>query len=107
MNTDDRITLAEAMGWTQITKRRLASRSLNKRWLTGRSPDQKTERWGVKQIPDPENDANDDYAVLEWINSHTSFSFREPYWNAMTHRIWSYKIGDYARAALKVIGEGT
>ena len=66
-------------------------------------------------LPDPFTDANDDYAVLEWmrgqgwIKEHIGGGD-----NAMLidHRLigstmfgqqWGYQIGDYARAALKVL----
>jgi hypothetical protein len=96
---NDRIKLAEAMGWTKVKPYRDDIYGL--RPGTGASDSLWLEC--CLQVPDPFIDANDDYAVLEWINSHAAFSFREPYWNAMTHRIWSYKVGDYARAALKVL----
>ena len=53
---------------------------------------------------EPFTDANDDYAVLEWIRSQGVIGS----WIATQlgkDNKWSidYKIGDYARAALKVI----
>ena len=54
-------------------------------------------------LPDPENDANDDYAVLEWMRQLES---NEKYHlKMMTNAIWDYKIGDNYRVALKVICE--
>jgi len=56
----------------------------------------------------PETDANDDYAVLEWMRSGNDF-------NAFSDALdvkwpknkpaWAYQIGDYVRAALKVLDE--
>ena len=56
---------------------------------------------------DPFTDANDDYAVLEWMrgsdNSLQSESFDFIiFGNAVKHGRW-YQIGDYARAYLRVI----
>lgn len=57
------------------------------------------------ELPDPENDANDDYAVLEWILKDD-----KPFNMAMIKHLewsaWEYKVGDFARAALKVIDNG-
>ena len=60
-------------------------------------------------IFDPFTDANDDYAVLEWMREQawpamllsTQHADRLTY--ALSREIGGYKIGDYARAALKVI----
>ena len=94
----DRIKLAEAMGWT-------CHATGNKEGRVWMPPDfgdffDKRDAVIAPCLPNPFTDANDDYAVLEWINSHTAYSFRQPYWEAMTHRIWSYRVGDYARAVL-------
>ncbi len=55
---------------------------------------------GCKVAPpfDPFTDANDDYAVLEWIRSDSARYESVPEMGA-----WQYEIGDYARAALKLI----
>ncbi len=58
---------------------------------------------------DPFTDANDDYAVLEWMRGRKE-DLSDPEWGADWYKFskeigygcW-YKIGDYARAALKVI----
>jgi len=57
----------------------------------------------------PFTDANDDYAVLEWLRaSHEAGNFNTETWGKCASRIafntgLSYQIGDYARAALKVL----
>jgi hypothetical protein len=51
---------------------------------------------------DPFTDANDDYAVLEWMRSILADS-RDRELTAGFK--WTYQIGDYARAALKVIDD--
>ena len=55
----------------------------------------------------PETNANDDYAVLEWFRSHyTGRKYEEVFGDELALSEWgipAYKIGDYARAALKVI----
>ncbi len=88
-----RIKLAEAMGW----------KPLGGEWdLKGDRP-----AWegpdiigDFDDLPDPFTDANDDYAVLKWMLVKTP--------DASHGRIylgnkWDYKIGDYARAACKVL----
>ena len=61
---------------------------------------------------DPFTDANDDYAVLEWMRTFKDTSEHSMYGNFVGNDIGlptvfkfrgDYKIGDYARAALKVI----
>jgi len=59
----------------------------------------------------PFTDANDDYAVLEWMRldgeppqAHGKHSQA---WHEVMNIIrnsWDYQIGDYARAACKVLG---
>jgi len=57
----------------------------------------------------PFTDANDDYAVLEWAIKNLN---ADAYFNAMTEVVGSYcylheyRIGYFARAALKVIDNG-
>jgi len=75
MSTQEkRIKLAEAMGIT-----------LHNRW-------------------DPFTDANDDYAVLEWLreknDSPHEYLISQLDYGTRRYK-WDYKIGDYARAALK------
>ena len=91
----DRIKLAEAMGWN-----RAEGRSDNLEW-SGMwfSPD----GYGPRPPPDPFTDANDDYAVLEWMRSDPC-KFNNAECETENHGwAWKYQIGDYARAALKVI----
>ncbi|KKL60018.1 hypothetical protein LCGC14_2209480 [marine sediment metagenome] len=54
-------------------------------------------------LPDPENDANDDYAVLEWMREHHRAELRRACNDLGKSYAWNYQIGDYARAALKMI----
>ncbi len=84
---NDRIKLADAMGISYRANRR------------------KTLYVG---LPDPFTDANDDYAVLEWMREKYSEAIvgqalsNDP--NDMyCHLQTRYYLGDYARAALKVI----
>jgi len=97
---NDRIKLAEAMGW------KIISHDFPEGPMT-RTVD------GVVQIrklpPDPENNANDDYAVLEWMRDKffEGGILRYGEWtkaiNSVIPYSRDYRIGDYARAALKVI----
>jgi len=114
---DDRIKLAEAMGWKHtapseggITDKKLWHWEI-------RDPDKRIA-WYPHELPDPENDANDDYAVLEWMRQTYEHNSKE----RMLFGIYlaeqfgvtkeklnflNYQIGDYARAALKVINQPT
>jgi len=104
----DRIKLAEAMGWTpQVRDVRVPPV-----WL---SQDGEVSRY-LFELPDPFTDANDDYAVLEWMKSEQFYplegydytEWRVAINNALKLKTAiDYKIGDYARAALKVIGVQT
>ncbi len=89
---NDRIRLAEAMGWFKDYDDPNVWHEL------GDNPD-----GPCKVLPDPENDANDDYAVLEWMRKDiTTKEFNE--FRVMTEwPVYRYQIGDYARAALKVL----
>ena len=97
---NDRIKLAEAM-WP------------DKKWCTG-YPLGFIDENNVKhhRAPDPENDANDDYLVLEWIRSPESQVMLPIYAMKLgellrdrgdTNALHNYQIGDYARACLKVL----
>ena len=93
MNDKDRMTLAKAMGaqFTTIS---------NGSWAHVNMPG-----GGAFKDWHPDTDANDDYAVLEWMRC------KDPkYWITFACELndgfteaSDYKIGDYARAALKVI----
>ena len=52
---------------------------------------------------DPFTDANDDYAVLEWVRTQDELWTDVHDYLCNVSNISNYKIGDYARAALKVI----
>ncbi len=92
---NDRIKLAKAMEWEHVGE-----------------PD---EPWGLppgganhsEQMPDPFTDANDDYAVLEWMRNTWSKD-KQNDWLLANLKLGKddflrYQIGDYARAALKVL----
>ena len=88
---NDRIKLAEAMGWTHET-------GGGRDWY---HPTDKRSRCFAIHLPDPFTDANDDYAVLEHFRATGQ---KDEIHRAMTLS-WAvdYKIGDYAKAALKVM----
>lgn len=86
---NDRIKLAEAMG---IDHKRFVAHG--------------------KRMPfDPFTDADDDYAVLEWMRrSDGAATKHEKFKDALgeersdlTPSFYLYEIGDYARAALRVL----
>ncbi len=110
INDQDRIRLAEARGWLwhQPTdnRKKLFDNGMGRWEFKGMFRD-----WSTKEeLPfDPENDANDDYAVLEWMRKQKSdlgvqdFAFTwTKFSKLLGHHCW-YKIGDYARAALTVL----
>ena len=83
-----RIKLAEAMGWGQVDMA-----DIGPCW---QSPDNR-----ILPLPDPFASADDDYAVLEWAYGQGEvFALK---FAKHLKNIWRYQIGDYARAALKVI----
>ncbi len=93
----DRIKLAEAMGWS-----REGHDFGQDTWLKDNviafAPD--SQRTKEDEIPDPFTDANDDYAVLEWMGNHDLIC---RFNDELTDHKFTYKLGDYARAALKVL----
>ena len=87
---DDRIKLAEAMGWTN---------SHQYRWDGPRDDGEYRN-----DPPDPFTDANDDYAVLEWMRSSgNAAKFEFHLCMALNDDPVRYAIGDYARAAISVL----
>ena len=89
----DKIRLAEAMGWTVCADGK-----------TGFEGDSRHRRI----LRNPFTDANDDYAVLEWMRNKPDIECASGYpWTEFMHmneqEAHQYQIGDYARAALKVI----
>ncbi len=99
----DRIKLAEAMGWIHET-------GGGRDWY---HPSDNRSRCFANQLPDPETDANDDYAVLEWMRDFADAdepkllraerALNQLQADAMRDWALGYEIGDYARAALRVI----
>ena len=96
MTDQDIIRLAEAMGWTFTPNA----------WT---DPNGKVFDLCLRNdLPfHPFTDANDDYAVLEWMRNEKdllddSNIAMDVAWKALPEK-GVYKIGDYARAALKVI----
>lgn len=107
---DDRIILAEAMGWELMT---IHNNAFYK-W-TWYKPDgsatgvaMSSKDGGMSVLPDPFTDANDDYDVLEWFRgwAKTAFRFKvfaEELYQLNGASIIGYKIGNNARAALEVL----
>ncbi len=104
---NDRIKLAEAMGWTPLDGK------LDGWWMP---PGAKLDdhpfiinRVSENDLPDPETDANDDYEVLEWMRQRKE-DLANPDWSgkfgifakSLKHASW-YEIGDYAKAAALVL----
>jgi len=84
MSDEDRIKLAEAMG---------------------RNPGMYAPNFDTP-IFSPFTDANDDYAVLEWIKNGATWTvgdFSDRVCDELRWECWEYKVGDFARAALKVL----
>ena len=110
--SDDRIKLAEAMGCVVETHSGQYGVLYGVRNKNG----------VLELLPDPFTDANDDYAVLEWMRNtcpggcfDDGYGDERPLWVAILAQVMEaddcencldygvYKIGDYARAALKVL----
>lgn len=99
MNDKDRMTLAKAMGaqFTTIS---------NGSWAHVNMPG-----GGAFKDWHPDTDANDDYGVLRWMRKRyedrkyndTWSKFSAHLYYVMRTKVTGYSIGDYARAALKVI----
>ena len=106
---ESRIKLAEAMGYKQDDKWAA--------WILQVSDKEREIVRDPDLLPDPFTDANDDYAVLEWMQ--VTFNTHEYLMGHQGDR-WvdfiaaldgsgdeghacCYKIGDYARAAFQVI----
>ena len=106
---NDRIKLAEAMGYKPYpdadTPCWWSPDGLTIHPLTDEFPH-------LPPLPDPEHDANDDYAVLEWMrekglqdaNTWTKFVDTLNDFPEMGLKV-AYQIGDYARAALRAIDD--
>jgi len=104
-NTEDRIRLCKAMGWGGFYVGDITGKDFgippNERGLSG------------KVVPDPFTNADDDYAVLVWLRIDSDID-SEAYAIAMLTLIEEqggdprnsfpmYRVGNYARAALKVL----
>jgi len=100
-----RIALAKAMGIHEGVPG-----ASNTAWF---GPDNKFVK---RTLPNPFTDANDDYAVLEWMRRLDHGAFNETtrhdleQWDIYCEALcdtaehsWEYNIGDYARAACKVL----
>ena len=101
---DDRITLAEAMGWTCHTTGNAEGRV----WMPPDFGDFFDKRDAVIApcLPNPFTDANDDYAVLEWMRNDKKQIIQV--WHKYLIELiitpcGLYQIGDYARAAVLVL----
>ena len=147
MTEQDRIRLAEAMGWTANFTEYEYQWAVNQRKGLGdadnllddpewenvedaffrdnytdnycfrrKLPEPVQDGWlnpeGRKRssIPDPENDANDDYAVLEWMRAKYDGDMKATRESHAVHAVIespiTYRVGDYARAALDALDNG-
>ncbi len=100
MNDKDRIILAKAMGWRENVPPEAAGW-----WTLGKKTRSLANQKCRVGPPNPEKDANDDYAVLEYFRQQDE-PIRTDFMYAMAtigDYALDYKIGNYARAALKVI----
>jgi len=92
---NDRIKLAEAMGWG------IGCDTCDDQCIGVPPGDDRPYGQGnLTTMPDPFTDANDDYAVLEWMLVRTPDS---SHGRIYLGNKWDYKIGDYARGCLKVL----
>jgi len=106
---NNQIKLAEAMGWTSypVHKGSFADQQGHVTWKSPNPDD------GRFNLPDPFTDANDDYAVLEhfrcrlggWDRFQQEMDANFSEHVKKSSLAVDYQIGDYARAALKVIDD--
>ena len=108
---ETRIKLAEAMGWIWQQTVDMPTDYPIGQWLT---PEGWTERGDKAELtPNPFKDANDDYAYLEWMREQPSDKWLifcvhlksqlQDRGEDLEYIATAYVVGDYARAALKVI----
>lgn len=110
MNDTDRIKIADAMGWIFPEG--------PMEWACPPNHPDPPGKGNLTVIPDPYTDANEDYSVLEWMRIRTRFFIsdgpvdradnvkgREEWilFRSGLHPPELYNVGDYAKAALKVI----
>ena len=104
--SDDRIKLALAMGWVFPEG--------HQTWAVPPNHPDPPGHGNVREIPDPFTSADDDYTVLEWMRSHEGeqlYKYGDAQFAVRLERghtadgVDKYQIGDYARAALKVLDE--
>ncbi len=102
-----RIKLAETMGWRKGPK---PSGNSVQGWY---APEGVNKAFtGEYGLPDPENDANDDCAVLEWARTTDYCVCGHPIWElidselvrAGDEMLADYKVGMIAKATLRVLG---
>ena len=117
MTPEQRIKLAEAMGWPN-------SGTLAGKTLQVNQGYPENGPWVDEPAFFPENNANDDYAVLEWVFNEWPLGMQQAF-SAHQIKIWTEqrtlcgitsdgildpsfyrKVGDNARAALRVIEAG-
>ena len=119
MTDKDRIRLAEAMGWKRIPRildpneSPMVARTGEPEIITEWQDPKDKRMWGYLPF-NPFTNANDDYAVLEWMRTEMlmhdagctfdGFKFILHGLNNEKRHV-DYQIGDYARAALKVIDD--
>ena len=99
----DRIKLAQTIGWKwQSTPESHPFDGWDGGQWTNPNGNTLPSVVGCKVAPpfDPLTDANDDYAVLEWLRAKDC---EWTAWADVLPEIFDYETGDYARAALKVI----
>ena len=99
----DQIKLAETMGWTPLDGKLTG-------WFLPPGVPETLEGISQRQwrddLPDPFTDANDDYAVLAYFRHEiTDPVLYQAFQFSMPDDPIDYEIGDYARAALKVIDD--
>ena len=100
----DRIRLAEAMGWRNCEPKGYVNVDGVPTVTPAGEPPPFDQPPYIAALPDPFTDANDDYAVLEWIHADsTDFGTSQRIMKKLVFAAHQYRVGDYARAALEVI----
>ena len=91
---EKRIKLAEFVGWKRLEHD-------PDRWYHDDRPQEECRR--TENLPDPKNNANADYAILERMRNHERWTEFSRVLADYCNRTCDYQIGDYGKVALKVI----
>jgi len=102
-NEQDRIRLAEAMGWRNCEAKGFVNVDGEPAQCPAGEPPPFGQPPYIAPLPDPFTDANDDYAVLEFVRLGRDAWRLKAFDELSKLDACDYRVGDYARAALKAL----